>query len=78
VRFRDEAFRQLGNDRWIWHWRWLSGLFAGYFATMAFLFGLHGREPQFDANALIAGLYVYSCGKSHSAVTRLRRRRYND
>jgi hypothetical protein len=78
VRFRD-AFSPAGSPRGASFFRSFSAVFALYFAVSAYRAGLHGNYLQFDANGVIAGVYVYSCGKTHSALKRWRRRRrYND
>lgn len=65
--------------RWAGIFRIFCAVFALYYAVDAYWAGLHDNYLQFDANGVIAALYVYSCGKTHSALKRRRRRRrYND
>jgi hypothetical protein len=79
VRFRGNFHQRWRDPRWFAFWRGFTAFFALFYAVTAYRAGLNNDFFHFDFNALIAGPYVFSCAKSHSAIQRLRRRRrYND
>jgi hypothetical protein len=59
-------------------WAGFLGVFAVYYAALAFGAGIKGDNLWFDTDSMLSAAYAFSAAKSHSQVKRLRRRHNND